>query len=132
MLGKLIKHEFKDTIRLFWPIYSLIIVLTPLFAFLMKLGINDISNYEEESGLNLTYTLQGGLIGYYLLLVGLFLGCQIMMALRFYRTTATNEAYLTFTLPTSTGKILFSKWLIAILYYIVSESLLFARSLLLS
>lgn len=122
MLGKLIKHEFKDTIRLFWPIFSLIVVLTPLFAFLMKLGINDISNYEVdgESNLNLTYALQGGLIGYYLLLVGLFLGCQIMMALRFYRTIATNEAYLTFTLPTSTGKILFSKWLIAMLYYIVS------------
>lgn len=126
MLGKLIKHEFKDTIRLFWPIFSLIVVLTPLFAFLMKLGMNDIFfNYEEQNGLNLTYALQGGLIGYYLLLVGLFLGCQIMMALRFYRTIATNEAYLTFTLPTSMGKILFSKWLIAMLYYIVSGILAF-------
>lgn len=126
MLGKLIKHEFKDTIRLFWPIFSLIVVLTPLFAFLMKLGSNGIfSSYEEKNGLNLTYALQGGLIGYYLLLVGLFLGCQIMMALRFYRTIATNEAYLTFTLPTSTGKILFSKWLIAMLYYIVSGILAF-------
>lgn len=120
MLGKLIKHEFKDTVRLFWPIFSLIIVLTPLFAFLMRLGIDDVSNWENESTIDFSYALQGGLVGYYLLIVGLFLGCQIMMALRFYRTTATNEAYLTFTLPTTSGKILFSKWLIAMLYYIIS------------
>lgn len=129
MLGKLIKHEFKDTIRLFWPIFSLIIVLTPLFAFLMKVGINDLSNFDNERGLNLTYSLQGGLIGYYILLIGLFLGCQIMIALRFYRTIATNEAYLTFTLPTSPGKILFSKWLIGMLYYITSGILAFCSIL---
>lgn len=120
MLSKLIKHEFKDTVRLFWPIYTLIIVLTPLFAFLMRLGITDISNWESEIDVDFSSALQGGLIGYYLLLVGLFLGCQVMIALRFYRTMATNEAYLTFTLPTTPGKILFSKWLIAMLYYIAS------------
>ena len=120
MLKKLLKHELNDTFRLFLPICLIIIVLTPLFAFLMRLGINDYSRMEGSYARNLTYALEGGLVGYYLLLFGLFLGCQIMLALRFYRTTSTNEAYLTFTLPTTPGKILFSKWLIAMLYYIVA------------
>ena len=119
MLKKLIKHELNDTLRLFLPICLLIIVLTPLFAFLMRLGLDDYS-YVDSRGWDISYSLHGGLIGYYLLIMGLFLGCQIMLALRFYRTTSTNEAYLTFTLPTTPGKILFSKWLIAMLYYIVS------------
>ena len=122
MLKKLLKHELNDTLRLFLPICLLIIVLTPVFAFLMRLGIDDYS-YINSRGWDISYAFEGGLIGYYLLIMGLFLGCQIMLALRFYRTTSTSEAYLTFTLPTTPGKILFSKWLIAMLYYIVAGGL---------
>lgn len=120
MLGKLIKHEFKDTMRLFLPIYLLIAILTPVFALLIRFGYNDLSNMNSEQATQLSMTFQVGLVSYYLLLVGLFIGSQIMIALRFYRTISTNEAYLTFTLPTTSGKILFSKWLIAFIYYVAS------------
>ena len=46
MLGKLIKHEFKDTMRLFLPMFGFIAVLTPIFSLMMSLG----NNYDEETG----------------------------------------------------------------------------------
>ena len=38
MLKKLIKHEFKDTMRLFIPMFGFIVVLTPIFSLMMSLG----------------------------------------------------------------------------------------------
>lgn len=116
MLGKLIKHEFKDTMRLFLPMFGFIAVLTPIFSLMMSLG----DNYEEEAGAALSVVFGSGIAGYFLLLFGLMIVTQILIVIRFYQTMASTEAYLTFTLPAKTGQILFAKWLVAMIWYIIS------------
>lgn len=117
MLGKLIKHEFKDTMRLFLPIFGLIAVLTPIFSLMMSLGSNyDGLSGDEVYGLDLVFG--SGIAGYLLLLFGLMIVTQILIVLRFYQTMASSEAYLTFTLPAKTHAILFSKWLVSMIWFI--------------
>ena len=116
MLGKLIKHEFKDTMRLFLPMFGFIAVLTPIFSLMMSLG----NNYDEEAGAALSVVFGSGIAGYFLLLFGLIIVTQILIVMRFYRTMASTEAYLTFTLPAKPGQIVFSKWLVAMIWYIIS------------
>lgn len=119
MLGKLIKHEFKDTMRLFLPIFGLIAVLTPVFSLMMSLG----SNYDDLSGdemYGLDVVFGSGIAGYLLLLFGLMIVTQILIVIRFYQTMASSEAYLTFTLPAKTGSILIAKWLVSMIWYIIA------------
>ena len=116
MRGKLIKHEFKDTMRLVLPMCGFIAVLTPIFSLMMSLG----NNYDEDAGAARSVVFGSGIAGYFLLLFGLIIITQILIVMRFYRTMASTEAYLTFTLPAKPGQIIFAKWLVAMIWYIIS------------
>lgn len=117
MLKKLIKHEFKDTMRLFIPMFGFIVVLTPIFSLMMSLGSQP---YDEETADALSLVFGSGIIGYCLLLFGLLIVTQVLIAIRFYKTMTSQEAYLTFTLPAKTGQILFAKWLVSFVWYILA------------
>ena len=54
MLKKLIKHEFKDTMRLFIPMFGFIVVLTPIFSLMMSLGSQP---YNENTADALSTTI---------------------------------------------------------------------------
>lgn len=118
MLGKLIKHEFKDTMRLFLPMFGFLVVLTPIFSFMMRIGSN--YNPDTENGSALDIVFGSGIVGYMFLLFALMIVTQVLIVIRFYRTMASTEAYLTFTLPAKTGAILFSKWIVSMVWYVVS------------
>lgn len=119
MLGKLIKHEFSATARYFLPLYAFIIVLTPLFSLVMK--FSDMMNDKTEDSLFMPSLMIGmSVAGYVLLMIGIFAGTFILIVLRFYRTIATSEAYLTFTLPVKSWQIMFSKTLAAFVWQIVT------------
>ena len=117
MLKKLIKHEFKDTLRLFIPMFGFIAVLTPIFSLMMSLGSQP---YDEKTADALSLIFGSGIIGYCLLLFGLLIVTQVLIATRFYKTMTSQEAYLTFTLPAKTGQILFAKWLVSFVWYILA------------
>lgn len=117
MLKKLIKHEFKDTLRLFIPMFGFIVVLTPIFSLMMSLGSQP---YNEKTADALSLIFGSGIIGYCLLLFGLLIVTQVLIAIRFYKTMTSQEAYLTFTLPAKTGQILFAKWLVSFVWYILA------------
>ena len=117
MLKKLIKHEFKDTLRLFIPMFGFIAVLTPIFSLMMSLGSQP---YDEKTADALSLIFGSGIIGYCLLLFGLLIVTQVLIAIRFYKTMTSQEAYLTFTLPAKTGQILFAKWLVSFVWYILA------------
>ena len=110
MLKKLIKHEFKALGRYFLPMFALIILLTPIFSLLMRFGF-------REDSLTATGIMAGFSLGtFILMLVAMYVAVYIFIILRFYRTTATSEAYLTFTLPATPSQILWSKLLVAAIY----------------
>ena len=78
MLKKLIKHEFKDTMRLFIPMFGFIVVLTPIFSLMMSLGSQP---YDENTADALSLVFGSGIIGYCLLLFGLLIVTQVLIAI---------------------------------------------------
>ncbi len=113
MLGKLIKNEFIAVGRVFLGMYAFMIVLTPLFSLLMRLGSH------STAGL-LTFVLPVSIFGYVVLMIAAFVASFVLIVMRFYRTVSTSEAYLTFTLPVPTWQIIFSKWLVAFILEVIT------------
>lgn len=120
MLGKLLKQEFGATARYFIPLYGLILVLTPLFALTFRM-VSDLDMDIESAGLNIITSLAVfGILGYAFLIIAIFIATLILIVIRFYKTTATSEAYLTFTLPVKTYQIVLSKTLAAVVWEILA------------
>lgn len=113
MLGKLIKHEFHATSRTFLALYAFVIVLTPIFSLIMRL-------FGSDDGILSNTLVPMSVFGYIVMLIALFMASFVLIVMRFYRTTATSEAYLTFTLPVSTHQILLSKWIVASIWQIMA------------
>lgn len=121
MLGKMIKHEFIATGRNFLPMYLFMIILTPVFSVFMRFG------HEVDNNLIIIKILSAlSIFGFIVMLVGIFMASFILIIVRFYRTTATSEAYLTFTLPVNTHHIILSKLLAALVWQLVSGILMLA------
>lgn len=119
MLGKLIKHEFAATARHFLPLYGFIIILTPLFALIARLFMH---MDDESMGMSLlTGVFMLGFFSYTFLIIAIFIATLILIIMRFYRTMATSEAYLTFTLPVKTWELVFSKALVALIWEVLAS-----------
>lgn len=114
MLGKIIKHEFIATRRLYLPLYLMVLVLTPVFALMFRFGT------ESDAGSIPAILSVFGIIGFIIAIIALFIASTIFIILRFYRTTATSEAFLTFTLPASPTQILTGKLLVATIWQILT------------
>ena len=115
MLKKLIKHEFKATYRFYVPVY---IALAALVA--LACGFLTVIDHFDVNELFLSITLPLGAIVGFLAIVFTVLSPYIFICLRFYRSTATREGYLTFTLPASTNQILFSKFLVSFFWAVLT------------
>ena len=121
MLGKLFKHEFIATGRYFLPLYIFVIILTPIFSLIMR--ISDFAEKENALGFTMMYGLS--MTGFIIMMIAIFIGTTILIILRYYKTTATSEAYLTFTLPVKTYQIILAKTLTAYIWEIVSGIIAF-------
>ena len=103
MLKKLIKHEFKATYRFYVPVYIALAALVALACIFLP-----VIDHFDVNELFLSITLPLGAIVGFLAIVFTVLSPYIFICLRFYRSTATRDGYLTFTLPASTNQILLS------------------------
>ena len=115
MLGKMIKHEFKATGRLYLPLFLITLVLTPVLGLLFKFsgGIGEGSFFGTiVSGMSMT--------GYVIMLIALCIASFIYVIVRFYKTVATSEAYLTFCLPVKPTDILTSKLVVGVIWELLS------------
>ena len=115
MLKKLIKHEFKATYRFYVPVYIALAALVALACIFLT-----VIDHFDVNELFLSITLPLGAIVGFLAIVFTVLSPYIFICLRFYRSTATREGYLTFTLPASTNQILFSKFLVSFLWAVLT------------
>ena len=106
MLGKLLKYEFKATMRTFIPIYI------ALMAVAMVNRIFQMGNIEMGFGISAA------------ILVALFIALGIitivMIIQRFNRNLLGDEGYLMFTLPVKSESLIFSKIIISIVWTILS------------
>ncbi len=114
MLGKLLKHEFIATGRMYVPVFIGTLILTPLLALLIR--FSDIG--EESNIFNMFLALS--IFGYIMMLLAVFISSLIFVIIRFYKSMTTEEAYLTFTLPVKTSNVILSKLIPAVVCMVLS------------
>lgn len=113
MLGKLIKHEFKATWRQFIPVYIGLAILTG--AACIFFAISDHLN-SSLFAIGAGFGMLIGIFG----MIFVFISPYIFLSLRFYKTTATREAYLTFTIPAETRTILAAKFIVSYIWTLIT------------
>ena len=117
MLGKLFKHEWKDSFLFMIIRNGSILLLSILGAvFFRSMDISEL-DYERP--------FQGLMYGTYLLVyvVGifvLFIGSTIYFYVRFFRNMYTDQGYLMHTLPVTEHELIFSKLSVAMIWKIIS------------
>ncbi len=120
MLGKLIKHEFKATARLFIPIFILVTAITVAVRFLADI-LHDI-NYDGTKSGEIFSMIIAFIFGAALVIgiICLILSGPAVSLYRFYKNVYTDEGYLTNTLPVKPVSILASKLITGIVWTIIS------------
>ena len=106
MLGKLLKHEWKE-ISVIPCVLSVVLLVLSVISGFSFLGIR-----EGAADVSRFMTIMLWLL-FYFALIAVSLGITIYLAVHFYKTMYTDEGYLTHTLPVTKGKLLASKILVS-------------------
>ena len=93
MLGKLIKHEFKSTARMFAALYGVVLVIT-----LILKGIVEVQTVFNVDNTVLNMITMVTIIAFVLGIIAIFLGSFVLVIKRFYDNMLKDEGYLSFTL----------------------------------
>lgn len=120
MLGKLIKYEFKACGRVFFPIYLVILILSIINGIYSQYGfIQSLKNNLSQKGslLGVQVILTVVLLA---LFVSLFVITIIFTIQRFKKSLLEDEGYLIFTLPVSSRNIILSKYIVSLIFVILS------------
>ena len=115
MLGKLIKHEFVATWKYFLLIDAITIVVG-LFAGIIGYSVAGRMNDLPETVIILLVLC---LTGYIFAMISVTILTTVYNVVHYYKSLYTSQGYLTFTLPTTTTKILSAKMLVAFIWQIV-------------
>lgn len=107
MLGKLLKHELKDTAKLFLPLNAIVLAIAALWAVFFGIGIDG-----DPAGFFLNILM----ILYVFGIMALFVITAAYLAIRFYKTMYGGQGYLTHTLPASSSSLLNSKVIAALIW----------------
>lgn len=94
MLGKLLKHEWKE-ISVIPCVLSVVLLVLSVISGFSFLGIR-----EGAADVSRFMTIMLWLL-FYFALIAVSLGITIYLAVHFYKTMYTDEGYLTHTLPVS-------------------------------
>ncbi len=114
MLGKLLKHEW---LRL-WKIPTFLLILLQISALGASLTFLEPVFYSGAEGVQMIIFLVWCTFG--VAVIGTALGTLIYLALQFYKSTYSDEGYLTHTLPVTPRQILVSKILIMVLWQCIA------------
>jgi len=116
MLGKLIKYEWKG---FRFPMLIMLIVLagTTVLTCSVILTINP--KYDETFTWYSMMALMLSVFLYYFGIIGCSVGTMLIIAIRFYKTTYTDQGYLTHTLPVETKTLLAAKTITSVLCYLL-------------
>ncbi len=107
MLGKLLKYEFRSSVRTFLPLYAAVII----FASICGLFISDLSWWSNNSPVFMVaFFAYGGV------LMAAFVVTIIMVVNRFSKSLLGDEGYLMFTLPVKLHQHIISKVLSAVIW----------------
>ena len=125
MLGKLFKHEWKRTSKMGSLMLVGILVMTLLGVLGFSLPFSYAIQNEEfgrgdETGFVIMIMIAvATMIVYMMTLMGVVYGMLIYMGVHMYKTTYSDEGYLTHTLPVTSHQIILSKVLNAGIWYVL-------------
>ena len=111
MLRKLIKHEFRATARIMWPIFGGMLALTLLMRFGAMLILERYDSFFLNGISVLTVML------FFAGLFALAFAPLVVSGSRFKSSVLGSEGYLTMTLPVSTNQMLVSKLITNAVWY---------------
>jgi len=120
MLGKLMKHEFIAT----WKVFVLLDVVLILAGIIAGLVAYNLPLFEEWPD-PLIAVLTLGFFGFIFLLVACVVLTFVYIVVRYYKSLYTHEGYLTFTLPATTTEVLSSKMITSMIWQILCALSLF-------
>ncbi len=103
MLGKLFKHEWK---RL-WKVPTFLLILLQIIA--LGAGLAFLGPVFESDIRGIRVLIGLIWVTYFIMVIGVTFGVYIYLAIQFYKSTYSDEGYLTHTLPVSPRQILISK-----------------------
>ncbi len=128
MLKKLFKHDFRALSRTLLPVELAVlgasVVVTVILTVCMRLAAGGKLADWAEAILMGTSVSASVLVG--LAVLASPFVALLFIALYFYNNLMTSQGYLTFTLPTTPGKILWSKLLTGMIWALVSFAVLAA------
>lgn len=137
MLKKLMKHDFRALSRTLFPLQIGVLggglVATLLTALTIRLG-------ESSANIGSSAVLNGLIMGIAALisaLIGIAIMASALVTLllicnHFYRSFLGDEGYLTFTLPVSTGKLIWSKLITGMVWTAISAVVIMVTLLIFS
>jgi len=114
MLGKLLKHEWRATIRRYALFYLVLGAMTLFAAVIHAIPVDNFFFNMAEGAVLLLYVIT---------VIGVMF-CSVGMAIvRFYKNMVSDEGYLTFTLPAKVEELVLAKFLVAVLWQIITVAL---------
>ena len=122
MLGKLIKHEFKETSKLMLPLYLVLVVITILGRIVAQSIM--ISGNADSSTIMAIFNILSVFV-YVVGLIVISIASYIYLIMRFYKNLFSNEGYLMHTLPVTSWQLLISKLVTAFIWFISETILIF-------
>lgn len=114
MLKKLLKHEWRGLWKI--PLLLLGILLLGTLA----LGFSFALPIWDEDWFGFGFSLVATFLVYYALVIGVPLGINIYLVVRYYKSMFTDEGYLTHTLPATTHQLLLSKSIVMGAWNVIS------------
>ncbi len=127
MLSKSIKHEFRATSRVMLPLFAALLLVSVVAHFAIRM---------LDNSTNLHWLLQT--IGIFVVvlfaisLVAIAVGVLILTVSRFHRSFLSDEGYLNMTLPATIHTHIFSRLIVAVVWYTLTVIAVLLASLLMS
>lgn len=122
MFGKLLKYDFKYVARIWWMLAVGVLGLSVAASLVFRaifLNINSNGFFAFLSVLGMFF-----LVVSFIGIFGSLVVTEVLVFVRFYKNFYTDEGYLTFTLPVKRSKLLLSKTLNSIIWFVLHTALI--------
>ncbi len=113
MLKKLLKHDMKAALRMWWIAVLGAVILTGICAFAVFADQNQTKNLPEVATALLSVMVGLGMVSYVAGMLIFAAVCHVIPAVVMFKSFFTDEGYLTFTLPVKRSQLFLSKFLTA-------------------
>lgn len=122
MFGKLMKYELRYLIRIFAPMWAVVLSLCVLSRLVLRPDMEGMMYVEGTEAIIPVLVVMLAVFS----ILTMMIVSTVVLLMRFYKGMYGDEGYLMFTLPVTSGELIHSKALSAMIMMIGTELLTFA------